>query len=196
MVKYMDTYIKYNFDKQITGIIHTEAEAELVELKKNCVEESKKNRATLFKVILPTISLYHALQTQMSKQKAFEHMNKMISNNTKETSRKMYERISKLPNFFFLFKKMFVIGLSGEGWDVEWISNNKISLEFNVKRCIYNDAFRQYDCSELCALYCNNDHINFTDVTPKIRFERKGALGYGNDICDFHFYAMKKNNNI
>lgn len=189
----MENYINNNFDKQITESICKKADDKLTELKENCMEKSKNRRNNLFKSIFPTIAIYHALQMQVSKEEAFEHMRKMISDNTKKTARKMYERMGKLPFFFSLFRKMFTMGLKGDSWDVEWVENNKTNFEYNIKRCLWNDTFERYDCPELCALFCNNDEINFTNVSPKMRFERRGALGYGNDMCDFHFYAIKKN---
>ncbi|MCT4563683.1 MAG: L-2-amino-thiazoline-4-carboxylic acid hydrolase [Maledivibacter sp.] len=193
MVKYMENYIINNFDEKIAKFICENTDDQLTKLKENCMEESKNRRGNLFKSIFPAIALYRVLQIQMSREEAFEHMKKMISDNTKKNSRKVYERMGKLPFFFSLFRKMFTMGLKGDSWDVEWVENNKSNFEYNIKGCLWNDAFKRYDCHELCALFCNNDEINFTNVSPKMHFERKYALGYGDHMCDFHFYAMKKN---
>ena len=192
MDKYMETYINNNFDNNIAESIINKANDELYDLKKNCMEKSKNRIKYLLTSIYPAISLYHSLQMHVSKEKALAHMGIMISDNTKKTARKIYEFMGKIPFFFFLFRKMFTVGLKGDSWDVEWVANNKTNFEYNIKKCLWHDTFKQYDCPELCAIFCKNDEINFTNVSSKMRFERKGALGYGDDMCDFHFYAIQK----
>lgn len=192
MLKYMEEYINNEFDEEQAQKIILNADNELQQLIAKCKENSKNRRNNLYKSIYPSISTYHSMQRYMDKNKAFEHMDKMISYNANNNTRKFYERIGKLPFFFGLFRKMFSTGLKGDSWEVEWIANDKNGFEYNIKRCLWHEAFKQYHCPELCKLFCRNDEINFTDVSSRMRFERKGAIGYGDKICDFHFYASSK----
>jgi hypothetical protein len=188
----MVNYVNGNFNQQLAKSIVKDADNQLNELIKNCDEQSKNRKKYLVKSIFPAVSLYRAFQIQMSKEESFEHMDKMIEDNTKNNVRKIYEKLGKLTFFFSLFRKMLSTGLKGDSWEVEWIANNKTNFEYNIKKCLWKDSFIKYGCPELCALFCRNDEINFTNVSPRMRFERKGALGYGDDECDFHFYAVKK----
>ncbi|QOR35202.1 L-2-amino-thiazoline-4-carboxylic acid hydrolase [Clostridium sp. 'deep sea'] len=196
MLKYMENYINKSFDNKNAESIISKANYELYDLKKNCIEISKNRIKYLTTSIYPAISLYYALQKHMSKEEAFAHMEIMISDNTKKTARKIYEFMGRLPFFFSLFRKMFTAGLKGDSWNVEWVANSKTKFEYNIKKCLWHDTFKQYNCPELCALFCKNDEISFTDVSTKMRFERKGALGYGDDMCDFHFYRIYKNKKL
>ena len=39
---------------------------------------------------------------------------------------------------------MFSIGLKGDSWEVEWVSNNSETFEYNIKKCLWHDV-----CTEL-----------------------------------------------
>ncbi|HWR60925.1 MAG TPA: L-2-amino-thiazoline-4-carboxylic acid hydrolase, partial [Clostridia bacterium] len=164
-----------------------------LELLKNKTDYKSKNQKKYMEGgIFPVMSVYQALQKSgQSKAKAYEHMKKMIGENTRKHTRKMWTRLGKLPFFFSLFRMMFSKGLEGDSWDVLWVSNDKSKFEYNIQRCLWHDTFSEYGCPELCAIFCHNDEINFTNVSKYLRFNRENALGYGGECCDFHFYSNK-----
>lgn len=191
MIKYMEEYINDNFKEVEAKEILLKADNILSNLEKHCMDESKSRRKNLFNSIYPCVALYEALQSKLSKQKSFQHMDKMIFNHTNNSSKKVYKTMGKLPFFFSLFRKMFSLGLKGDSWEVEWLKNDKIEFKYNVKKCLWHETFRNNNCSELCKLFCRNDEINFTNASKKIKFKRNGALGYGDELCDFYFYKEK-----
>ena len=79
-----------------------------------------------------------------------------------------------------------------EGWETEWVKNDKREIHFNLNRCIYWDLTNKHECPELCCVYCENDIITFSGLLPKIRFERNGTLANGSNCCDFHFINTKR----
>jgi hypothetical protein len=196
MLKYMDinSYINNNFNDKDSKEILAITESRLENLKNTCVDKSKNHKKYLYNTIYPSIAIYEALKDKMDSNQALEHMDKMIFDNTSNTTKKIYMRMGKLPFFFGLLRKMLSTGLKGDSWEVEWISNNKKRFEFNIKRCLWHDTFREYDCPELCRLFCRNDEINFNNASKRVKFTRENTLGYGDSHCDFHFTKQKIHN--
>ena len=155
--------------------------------------ESKDRKKNLVNGIYPFVAIYKVLlQEKMSQDEAMEHMFAIMKINTMEGNRKMYQTLGKLPFFFSIFRKMFSTGLKGSSWKVEWVQNDSQAFIYNIKTCLWHDACKSLECPELCQIFCRNDEINFTNVSKHLYFERSQALGYGGDLCDFHFYPKHK----
>ena len=151
--------------------------------------ESKDRQKNMLTNIFPFIAIYKILlRHDMTKYEAMNHMFKITEIYTRTRMRKTYEKAGKLPFFFPLFKKMFSIGLKGNSWDVEWVSNNKETFEYNITKCLWHDTCKKAGCPELCKIFCHNDEINFIDVSPRLFFKRSMTIGNGDPYCDFHFY--------
>ncbi|WP_041444843.1 L-2-amino-thiazoline-4-carboxylic acid hydrolase [Syntrophobotulus glycolicus] len=193
MKKFIKTYLIDEFGKREGESLDEKAEQKLAQLNNNAPGKSKTQQRYLMGSIFPVISVYQTFQQSgMTKEKAIIHMEKMIGENTRNHTRKMWEMLGKLPFFFSLFKLMFRKGLTGDSWDVSWVADNKTNFEFEIHRCLWHDMFKEYGCPELCAIFCHNDEINFTDVSKYLKFYRENSLGYGGAYCDFHFYAKER----
>ena len=152
--------------------------------------ESKDRAKNMRESVLPFIALYQALQSEgIDKETAMKHMFAITESFTRHGMRRTYEKAGKLPFFFSLFRKMFSTGLKGKSWEVEWVSNNSETFEYNIKKCLWHETCMKAGCPELCVIFCHNDDINFTDVSPHLYFRRNTTLGEGGDCCDFHFYS-------
>lgn len=191
---YMLEYIKSTFDAADAEQIIKDAQRKTQELLPLCSSYTKNAAKYLEGSIIPATSIYDVLTTwEQSKDKAYTHMQTMIGENTKRTTRVMWKRIGKLPFFFWMFRKMFTMGLSTQKdvWEVEFKANSHSNFDYNITRCLWNDAFEQLGCPELCQLYCENDNINFVDTSKYMRFERTKTLANGNKCCDFRFHSPK-----
>lgn len=193
MKKYIENYLVNEFGNTAGVKIYKDALNQLDKLNNNAEYKSNNQKKYLENSIFPAIVVYRALQhAGLSKEAAYDHMKKMIGDNTKNSTRKMWTTLGKLPFFFPLFKALFSKGLEGDSWDVLWIANDKATFEYHIQRCLWHDTFKKYGCAELCAIFCHNDEINFTNVSKHMDFKRNSALGYGGDCCAFCFSSTKK----
>ena len=74
-----------------------------------------------------------------------------------------------------------------EGWDIEWLDVSGEQIAYTINRCFYLDVLLEYDVPELTAQYCRVDHLIYEGLSPHAKWARKGALGRGDDCCDFRF---------
>jgi len=145
--------------------------------------------------LYPTMAYYQALRKYgFSKEDALTHVRRET---VRAASIKKEEQAKtvKLP-FAYLMYRLFVKSVMKkkfpqEGWDIQWFCCDGKEIHFDMIRCIYKDICDAEGCTELCAVFCENDDIAFSGLMPKIRFERTGTLGKGADRCDFHFFKNK-----
>jgi hypothetical protein len=96
--------------------------------------------------------------------------------------------------FRFFCKSVITSQYPHEGWRTEWVRYDKREIHFNFTSCIYVDITYQYNCFELCALFCANDDITLAGFAPVINFLRSKTIGRGDSHCDFHFINGKPKN--
>ena len=146
-------------------------------------------------VIYPTIAYYLTLKDEgYSKDEA-------LALTLKETEKAAYiqqkrnKPFGRIPFAFALFKNSVKGFMSkmypNEGWETEWVRLDNKEIHMNFRRCIYLELTRQFECPELCAVFCQNDIITFAGYEPKIRFARNGTMAEGASCCDFHFTRGK-----
>jgi hypothetical protein len=145
--------------------------------------------------ILPAIAIYLAFKKfDKTNDKAYEYTDEVMQI-ARLKGKKKNEFIGRLPFGYFLFKlfckSVVVKQYPEQGWNVQWIRNDKKEIHFNMKSCIYFDTTKRYHCTEMCPLFCANDDVNFSGYKPAIVFERSGTLALGQDLCDFHFKNSK-----
>ena len=141
--------------------------------------------------LYPTMAYYKALLKHgMEKEEALAYVRKEAVKAAK-IKKAEQEKTARLP-FSYLIYRLFVKSFMKkkfpkEGWDTHWIRCDRHEIHFDMTRCIYKDICDAEGCPELCRVFCENDDIAFSGLMPKIRFERSGTLGRGDDRCDFHF---------
>ena len=193
MDKNLETIVNRHFGSERGKPILEKANSVYLDLIPLANDESKDRKKNLVDGIYPFVAIYKVLlQENMSQDEAMEHMFAIMKIKTMEGNRKMYHTLGKLPFFFSIFRKMFSTGLKGSSWKVEWIQNDSQAFIYNIKTCLWHDACKNLGCPELCQIFCRNDELNFTNVSKHLYFERSQALGYGGDMCDFHFYPKHK----
>ena len=145
--------------------------------------------------MLPTIAIYRTFKKcDITSDKAFEHTDEVLQILRLKRQRKN-QSIGKLPFGYFLFK-IFCKSIMNkqypeQGWNIEWVTYNSNEIHFNMKSCIYFDITKNYNCLELCTLFCKNDEVMFEGYKPSIVFERNGTIARGQETCDFHFKNQK-----
>lgn len=104
-------------------------------------------------------------------------------------------KMARLPFTYAIFrmsvKPYLKKAFPEEGWRTEWVRCDGREIHFDLRTCPYWEATWHFGCSELCAVFCENDGITFSGLLPKVRFARTGTLGAGADRCDFHFFPGK-----
>lgn len=182
------------------GIFHYQlAEQKLQELL--CQADFKNNKAIkwdLVKNMLPVIAIYLSLKEHESTSgEAYEFTSDVLQFACKKAQRKN-RILARLPygyKIFKLFCKTIITRqYPDEGWKTDWIRYDNKEIHFNFSRCLYVDVTRQFNCFELCELFCTNDDITLAGYSPAILFKRNGTLGRGQTECDFHFLNGKHNN--
>jgi hypothetical protein len=155
--------------------------------------KSKKQLGTLQKTILPRIALYKVLQDELGeKKKAYDTVEKYMFTIVGQKLNKQYSMFEFIPVFFYLFKKIMISTVTkSDNWVTEVIKNDSTSVEYNITKCLWYDACKENDCSELCKVFCDTDHVIYSQM-KKVKFIRKGTLGTGNKCCDFCFLNKKK----
>lgn len=141
--------------------------------------------------IFPVLAYYMALlDSGISQEEAYENTLEQTQRYA-QINKENNKKFGKTPGAFFLFrmavKKVMAKNFPVEGWETEWIRCDHHEVHFNLKRCVYYEVVSHYNHPELCTVFCKNDTTAFNGYLPKIRFERSGTIGMGNELCDFHF---------
>lgn len=159
--------------------------------------KSNNQMLTLKKTILQRISLYKVLQEELDDQKkAYDIVEKYMFTVVGPKLNKQYSMLERIPGFFFIFRRLMVsMIIKSDNWAVKIIKNDNTSVEYNITKCLWNDACVESGCPELCRIFCDTDHVIY-DSMKKIKFIRKGTLGTGNKLCDFCYFNKKKTERV
>jgi hypothetical protein len=145
--------------------------------------------------ILPGIALYQALLDDPDTQQRSMDLVEVSFGEWAASRRKALEPLARRPLFYWLmrFTTKAVTGREypEEGWDIEWLEVSGEQIAYNINRCFYLDVLLEYDVPELTAQYCRVDDLIYEGLSPHARWDRKKALGRGDDCCDFRFERVK-----
>lgn len=163
-----------------------------LENKKNeyCNIKNRKIRHHLFYIILPAISVYQALlNCNLSSEKAAEII-KECSYSYYQKIANFYSVLGRLPRFYAFFKAVFKYAMCEypeDGWDIEWLVNNRDEVSFNMHSCLYYDTFKKYGCPELTHIFCGVDNLCYDNMSNKVKFVRTKTIAGGHELCNFRF---------
>ena len=143
--------------------------------------------------ILPPLALYLDLK-ESGAGDALE-LSEKVTNEMYGVGRKRMEFLGRFPFYYRIIEKltpsMMKRMFPSEGWDIEWVEVSKRQVAFNMHGCFYHQALTAYNAAELALIFCSLDDLIYDDVSPYLRWERKGTLGRGNSHCDFRFINAK-----
>ena len=145
-----------------------------------------RQRRVLSTLILPRVALYQVLsEIPMEKKDALSVVEKYFLIGIRK-SRDSLLHVERIPFFYSIFRLILVIVLRADNWKLTVGQNDNKSFRFTVTQCLWNDAFNELGCPEMCKMSCESDFIMYGSMR-KISFQRSKTLGTGGDYCDFCF---------
>ena len=79
----------------------------------------------------------------------------------------------------------------GEG-KCEVISDTPEYTEFHVKSCRFLALTKELGCPEICSVFCDLDTLMYTNMHPKLSYNRDKTLYVGDDCCNFSMRYVEK----
>lgn len=79
----------------------------------------------------------------------------------------------------------------GEG-KCEVICDTPEYTEFHVKSCRFLELTKELNCPEICSVFCDLDTLMYTNMHPKLSYNRDKTLYAGDDCCNFSMRYVEK----
>lgn len=79
----------------------------------------------------------------------------------------------------------------GEG-KCEVICDTPEYTEFHVKSCRFLALTKELGCPEICSVFCDLDNLMYTNMHPKLSYNRDKTLYNGDDYCNFSMRYVEK----
>ena len=79
----------------------------------------------------------------------------------------------------------------GEG-KCEVISDTPEYTEFHVKSCRFLELTKELNCPKICSVFCDLDNLMYTNMHPKLSYNRDKTLYAGDDCCNFSMRYVEK----
>ena len=79
----------------------------------------------------------------------------------------------------------------GEG-KCEVISDTPEYTEFHVKSCRFLELTKELNYPEICSVFCELDTLMYTNMHPKLSYNRDKTLYAGDDCCNFSMRYVEK----
>lgn len=141
-------------------------------------------------VIFPLIAIYKSL-IALEYRKGYEHQivekwffeSVMMQANTLKGFLKMSNSAKDFPT---MFKSEVEKNFSQDsGFELEKFKSDLNKVSFHITKCPYLTLTTKYECRELCASFCQADHLSYCDVSPDINWLREHTLFDSGKYCDF-----------
>lgn len=188
MISGMKQFLIIEFGQSLGSKIYDLQQRRLLSLVELTKGKSNDQMKTLTKIILPRISLYKVLQEELGEfKKAYDIVEKYMFTVVGTKLNKRYSMFEFLPGYFNMFRIIMVRNVEkSDNWVTEVIKNNNDVIEYKITKCLWFDACIENNCSELCKIFCDVDHIIYGSM-KKVNFVRAGTLSTSSDCCDFCF---------
>lgn len=141
-------------------------------------------------VILPTCAIYFAMGAQIGKEDAYAYLRDFLYDSARTTGGR-FAGFFSIPggrHLAMLVAGMFVQRRYGTqaGFASKTIESSPSRLQLEVWECTYLKWCEICGAPEIASLFCDCDDKALESV-PKVRFQRKGTLARGDELCDFDF---------
>ena len=83
----------------------------------------------------------------------------------------------------------------GAGFQFEHERDDRQAYLLNVRGCFYHNFFAANGAPELTPVFCDFDLGWIEAIDPGrhgLRFERATTIGYGGEMCPFHFFRLER----
>ena len=186
--KQIKTFLMEEFDEEKAMNIWHEQEQMLSAFIMNIKDKSKSQRKTLIQTLLPRIALYKVLLKEgLSQESAYECMQKYMMNKVAFKKHASMKKMEKVPGFYAIYSKIFLKYMRKTDLQESVQKCGKGYFDVTITACMWHRACVEYDCPELCRIFCDVDDVTYGGL-KKMGFSRTKTLGYGGDCCDFHFF--------
>ena len=182
------------YGEDAVGTILSLAEKHYTNCALLCKKADKGEWTHLNNTILPTVSIYKALQeTDPDNALTSAHT---VMMNVCEVSGAAMRKLLKLPGmqsaFMWFLPKMAnrMFGPSC-GFRFKNFEVSKRELKMDMTACPYCRYAKLFGTPELVVVFCDSDFAVYGNL-PGIQFLRTQTLGTGGDCCDFRFYRKER----
>lgn len=100
------------------------------------------------------------------------------------------KRLGNIPFIYPLLRAYIKTAMRqypSDGWNLEWVQNDKKAIRFDMKSCYYFDTLARLGAPELTASFCKVDDFIYGNMSSRVRWSRSMTIGRGNTYCDFVF---------
>ncbi|MDL2318976.1 L-2-amino-thiazoline-4-carboxylic acid hydrolase [Eubacteriales bacterium OttesenSCG-928-A19] len=182
--------IRRSLGEKQTDQVRGRAVARLEALMRENAREPEAVRAHTFGSIYPSIALYEALRTIMSREAAEDYFRKQFHAITAKSA-PVLRAILRLPGLHRRMPRfacrMLVTRYGTEaGFAYDILRDDAEAMQVDMLRCPYHEACGRYGCPEITSVFCEADDIVYGGMHPKLLWGRTKTLGKGDDRCDFN----------
>lgn len=143
--------------------------------------------------ILPCIAFYEILQKENGKEKALELYDEWAFDELEKTAVK-FRKIMKL-GIYKIAPFIFDKSIDKFFGPAAGFKNNRVEDSVGFARdmvvCPYVETCKKYGCPELTQFFCKSDDVVYSELHPKLVWNRTKTLGRGGDCCDFRLYLKR-----
>ncbi len=188
------------FDYARFVVLFTREKRRLAKVDLSSLAEKGLTNKSFIKQQVDTVAAYSAMAAMKGKDKALEIFFEIMGG----AARKVYvgwmpsaEDVKKCDDPFTAFKQWYLamsdVSVAVGGGAYEMVTNNKDVLHFTVPYCPWYEIARLLGIEEAALISCHADEVALPDYCREmgITYERKKALGQGDDCCDYMFGRIK-----
>lgn len=199
------TVLNRYFDSDCAGKLWNQIVKKYSELfKKHNISEEDEDAVYY---ILPSVAVYRVLEESAASE------NVVVSSDDKScTDASRLDALSLFREIYFIdgqrghdylvnrfredeaFLKGFpqdFLRTVGEG-KCEVISDTPGYTEFHIKNCRFLELTKELNCPEICSVFCDLDTLMYTNMHPKLSYNRDKTLYAGHDCCNFSMRYLEK----
>ncbi len=157
--------------------------------------ENPTLRHHLVNGILPGLALYQLLRDEGKNQSEALNRIDQIFEGLFLKNRNSMQRVGRLPFIYPLLRfiiKPAMRQYPDEGWAKDWIQNDQEAIRFNMKSCFYFNTLTRLGAPEITASFCRVDDFIYSEMSPRVDWQRTLTIARGNEYCDFCFANARR----
>jgi hypothetical protein len=145
--------------------------------------------------ILPGLAFYQVLRESGESQESALAKIDQVFEKLFAYDQAKFKKIGRIPFIYPILRfyiKPAMRQYPPDGWNLEWIQNDKNTIRFNMKSCFYYDTLTKYGAPELTASFCKVDDFIYGNMSSEVKWQRSMTIARGNEYCDFCFAHAEK----
>lgn len=157
--------------------------------------DNPKLKWHLVEGILPGLALYQILRENGESQTSALGIIDQIFEKLFSNKLAQMKKLGNIPFIYPLLRAFIKTAMRQyprDGWNLEWVQNDKNAIRFHMKSCYYFDILVRLGAPELTASFCKVDDFIYGNMSPYVKWSRSMTIGRGNTHCDFEFSPGSK----